>query len=118
MKHAFFRRLETVYDFLSSDAFLRPYLESYLALAELFALIRNAYSDRPYLAKDLTAKTRELLRGQTESGALALLGAIHYLGPKELAALKGSGTTGALAWWREAQAGPAQLEALVNEARE
>ncbi len=88
----FFRRLESLYDILSPDAFLRPYIESYQALAELFGLIRNAYSDRPYVDKELTAKTRELLRQQTESGALELPGAIHTLGPKELTALKMSGT--------------------------
>src|SRR5579883_388608 len=88
----FFRRLESLYDILSPDAFLRPYIESYQALAELFGLIRNAYSDRPYVDKELTAKTRELLRQRTESGALELPGAIHTLGPKELTALKMSGT--------------------------
>jgi type I restriction enzyme, R subunit len=88
----FFRRLESLYDILSPDAFLRPYVESYEALAELFALIRNAYSERPYVDKELTAKTRELLRGETESGALDLPGAIQALGPHELAALQASGT--------------------------
>ncbi|MFN8475906.1 MAG: HsdR family type I site-specific deoxyribonuclease [Anaerolineae bacterium] len=84
----FFRRVQNLYDILSPDAFLRPYIEQYQALAELYALIRNAYSSRVYIDKELTAKTKELLRSQTESGVLEPPGAIHKLGPAELEALK------------------------------
>jgi type I restriction enzyme, R subunit len=86
----FFKQLESLYDILSPDAFLRPFLDDYLALSELYALIRNAYSERPYTDRELTAKTRELLREHTESNRLDLPGAIHTLGAAELAALKTS----------------------------
>jgi type I restriction enzyme R subunit len=85
---AFFQRLQNLYDILSPDAFLRPFIEDYHALAELFGLIRNAYGDRVYVDRELTAKTRELLRRRTTSERLELPGAIHQLGPRELAALK------------------------------
>lgn len=84
----FFRQLEALYDVLSPDALLRPFMDDYQALAELYGLIRNAYSDRIYVDKEFTAKTRELLRHHTASGRIELPGAIHELGPKELAALK------------------------------
>src|SRR5262249_27988702 len=58
----FFKQLEGLYDILSPDAYLRPFVGDYLALAELFALIRGAYSSRPYTDREVTAKTRELLR--------------------------------------------------------
>ncbi|MEI4908259.1 hypothetical protein Q8G40_29680, partial [Klebsiella pneumoniae] len=38
----FIRQLESLYEVLSPDAFLRPYIERYQALMELYALIRNA----------------------------------------------------------------------------
>ena len=44
----FFRQLQNVYEVISPDAFLRPFMDEYLAVAELYALIRNAYSDRIY----------------------------------------------------------------------
>jgi type I restriction enzyme, R subunit len=84
----FFRQLQNLYDVISPDAFLRPFIEDYLALGELYALIRNAYSDRPYIDKELSAKTKDLLKEYTASGKLDLPGAIHELGPKELAGLK------------------------------
>ena len=92
----FFKQLQGVYDILSPDAFLRPFLEDYLALSELFALIRNAYADRAYVDRELTAKTRELLRQHTDGQYVQLPGAVHELGAAELAALK-QGDTSAIA---------------------
>ena len=86
----FFRQAQNLYEILSPDAFLRPFMDEYLAMVELYALIRNAYSDRIYVDKEITAKTRELLHEHTRGGELELPGAIHSLGPKELAALKAS----------------------------
>lgn len=84
----FFKQVQNVYDILSPDPFLRDYIEDYQSLAELYALVRNAYADQIYVDRELTAKTRELLRERSASGALELPGAIHELGPQELAALK------------------------------
>lgn len=86
--YKFFRQIESLYEILSPDAELRPFIKEYEALAELFALIRNAYSTRPYTDKELTEKTRQLLRSQTTSSNLEPPGAIHELGAQELAALK------------------------------
>jgi type I restriction enzyme, R subunit len=86
----FFRQAQNLYDILSPDAFLRPFMEEYLALAELYGLIRNAYSDRIYVDRELTAKTKRLLQERTQGGEIELPGAIYTLGPTELAALKQS----------------------------
>lgn len=89
----FFKQLQNLYEILSPDAALRPWLEDFQSLAELYGLIRNAYSDRVYVDKELTAKTRELLRAHTDNEHLDLPNAIHELGPDELAALKSSDAT-------------------------
>lgn len=86
----FYRQVQSLYDILSPDAFLRGYIDDYQALAELFGLIRNAYADRVYVDRELTAKTKALLREHTTGDTLELPGAIHELGPQELAALKDS----------------------------
>lgn len=65
-------------------------MDDYLALAELYAFIREAFSDRVYLDKELTAKTKGLLHQYTTTNRLELPGAIHELGAKELALLKQS----------------------------
>lgn len=86
----FAKQLQALYDVLSPDAFLRPYIEAYQGLIELYLLVRNAYGDRLYVDKELTAKTRALLRAHSASERMELPGAIHALGPQELAALKAS----------------------------
>lgn len=89
----FFRQLQNVYEVISPDAFLRPFMDEYLAVAELYALIRNAYSDRIYVDREVANKTRELLQTHTITGQLEIPGAIQTLGAEELAKLKQSDTT-------------------------
>jgi len=89
----FFRQLQNVYEVVSPDAFLRPFIDDYLALAELYALIRTAYGDRIYVDREVSNKTRELLQQHTITGQLEIPGAVHTLGPEELAKLKDSDTT-------------------------
>ena len=86
----FFRRLENLYEVLSPDAALRPYLDDYHALTELYIFVREAYSDRPYVDKELTSKTKLLLHRHATSSNLELPGAIRELGVKELALLRQS----------------------------
>lgn len=88
----FFKQVQNIYDILSPDAFLRPYIQDYQSLARLYALILNAYTDI-YVDKEITAKTRALLQKYTTGGDLELPGAIRELGPRELKALRDSGTS-------------------------
>jgi len=69
--------------------FLLPYLEDHLALADLYMLVRCDIDAVP-VDRELTHKTRELLRAHTTSTPLELPGAIRELGPEELAMLKQS----------------------------
>jgi len=41
---------------------IRPFLDDYLALSELYTLIRNAYGERIYIDREISNKTRDLLR--------------------------------------------------------
>ena len=80
----FFKGLQNLYDILSPDPFLHPFIADYQALATLYGLIRNAYSDRIYVDKELTAKTRELLQEHTESNLFELPDAVYELGADTL----------------------------------
>ena len=85
----FFKQLQNIYTILSPDAFLHPFIGDYQALASLYGLIRNAYADRPYIDRELTAKTRELLQQHTESDQFALPGSIQELNANTLREIKG-----------------------------
>ena len=86
----FFKQVQNLYNILSPDAFLRPFIKNYQALASLYGLIRNAYADRTYVDKELTAKTRELLQQHTESDTFTLPGSVHELGADALRKIKQS----------------------------
>ena len=86
----FFKQLQNIYTILSPDAFLGPFIDDYQLLASLYGLIRNAYADRIYVDKELTAKTRELLQRYTGSDPFALPGSIQELNANTLREIKGS----------------------------
>ena len=89
----FFKGLQNLYDILSPDTFLHPFIADYQALATLYGLIRNAYSDRTYVDKELTAKTRKLLQTHTESHLFELPDAVYELGTDTLQKIDQSDTS-------------------------
>jgi type I restriction enzyme R subunit len=86
----FFRQVQSLYDILSPDAFLRPYIEDYQALAVLYAWIRQAYSDRVYVDREFTRKTKDLLQQHTQSGILEPPTVVYEIGQPQLLALRES----------------------------
>lgn len=60
--YAFYKEVENLYEIISPDAFLRPYIEAYAKLSALYNLIRNAYSTQVTLVKELMRKTEALVR--------------------------------------------------------
>ena len=89
----FFKGLQNLYDILSPDAFLHPFIANYQSLATLYGLVRNAYADRTYIDKELTAKTRELLQEHTESHLFELPDAVYELGTDTLQKIDQSDTS-------------------------
>ena len=86
----FFKQLQDIYTILSPEAFLRPFIGDYQALASLYGLIRNAYADRTYVDKELTAKTQKLLQQHTESSDFSLPASIQELDANTLREIKQS----------------------------
>ena len=86
----FFKQLQDIYTILSPDPFLRPFIADYQSLASLYGLIRNAYADRIYVDKELTAKTKKLLQQHTESSDFSLPASIQELDANTLREIKQS----------------------------
>ena len=84
----FFRDTQNLYNIISPDSYLRPFMDDYQAVASLYSLIRNAYADRIYVDKELTAKTRELLQQHTDSHRFEMPGAIQALNADTLKEIK------------------------------
>lgn len=71
-RHAFykyFRELADMYEILSPDAFLYPYIDDYDQLSRMYRLLRAAY-DTLFVDKELTRKTAWLVQEHTRGGAI------------------------------------------------
>jgi type I restriction enzyme R subunit len=64
--YRYFRELEEVYEILSPDEFLRPFLDDYRALSEMYQVLRSSYEARPIASLDFLEKTARLVQEHTQ----------------------------------------------------
>lgn len=57
-----YKEIELLYEIISPDAFLRPYLEDYATLSGMYAVVRNAYTRQVYVDRAFQKKTNELVQ--------------------------------------------------------
>ena len=65
--YKFFRELETLYEIISPDPFLRDHLEDYEKLSNLYRIVRNAFARGVALYRELAKKTEGLIRERAEA---------------------------------------------------
>lgn len=64
-RKAFFREykeIEMLYEIISPDAFLRPFIDDYSTLSAMYAVVRNAYTRRVMVDRAFQRKTSELVQ--------------------------------------------------------
>lgn len=84
----FFRELETFYEIISPDKFLRDYLDNYAKLSYLYEVVQNAYSDHVLTDKELMSKTSLLVRKAVELQGLKKTLPVIEINEKTLEAWK------------------------------
>lgn len=57
-----YKEIEMLYEIISPDLFLRPYLDTYATLSAIYAVVRNAYTKRVYVDRAFQRKTNELVQ--------------------------------------------------------
>lgn len=85
--YAYFRELEEVYEILSPDAFLRPFMEDYQRLVEMYRLLRSTYEPHIPVDKSFLRKTAEIVQKHTTTDAVHEPAATYEIGPYALMAL-------------------------------
>lgn len=70
--YQFFREISGIYDVLSPDPFLRPYLEKMETLAEFYRILREAYEPGISIDRDFSRKVSSLVQKHTKSGSIGL----------------------------------------------
>ncbi len=66
-----FKELEMLYEIISPDAFLRPFIDDYTALAAMYAVVAKAYTKPVYVDKAFQRKTNELVQKHVTSSPIA-----------------------------------------------
>ena len=57
-----YKELESLYEIISPDAFLRPYMNDYNILSQIYAIVRNAFAKRIDVDREFLRKTNELVK--------------------------------------------------------
>ena len=57
-----YKEIEMLYEIISPDAFLRPFIEDYATLSNIYLVVRNAYTWRVYVDRDFQRKTNALVQ--------------------------------------------------------
>ena len=57
-----YKEIEMLYEIISPDAFLRPFIDEYRTLSEIYATVRKIYTRYVIVDKEFQRKTNELVR--------------------------------------------------------
>lgn len=57
-----YKEIEMLYEIISPDAFLRPFIEDYTTLSSIYAVVQNAYAKKVYVDRAFQKKTNELVQ--------------------------------------------------------
>ena len=68
--YSFYKELSSIYEILSPDAFLRPYVEDYDTLSRIYKILREAFDPGTPIDKDFLRKTAKLVQQHTKSGVI------------------------------------------------
>jgi len=85
--YAFFREVQEIYEILSPDPFLRPFLKDYERLVEMYRLVRSAYEPHVPVDKSFLRKTAGIVQQHTVTSQIRELQATYEIGPAALLAL-------------------------------
>jgi type I restriction enzyme R subunit len=78
-----YKEIEMLYEIISPDKFLRPFIEPYGTLSAIYDVVRKAYAKRVMVDRDFQRKTNALVQEHVGSGGF------HSKGPLELVAING-----------------------------
>jgi len=87
--YQYFRQAQEVYEMLSPDAYLRPYLEEYSDLSTIYLMVRAAYEPHILIDRSFWRKTADLVQQHTATTSLLPAGAVTKLDADVMQSLLG-----------------------------
>jgi type I restriction enzyme R subunit len=58
-----YKEIEMLYEIISPDAYLRPFIDDYTTVSKIYEVVRKAYTKRVYVDRAFQKKTNELVQG-------------------------------------------------------
>lgn len=77
--YEYFRELQDVYEILSPDPFLRPFMADYEELARMYRMLRANYEPGISVDRSFLRKTAQLVQEHTETGAIQQPNGVYRL---------------------------------------
>jgi len=65
-----YKEVESLYEIISPDPFLRPFLDDYKKLSEMYLVVRNAFAKRTYVDREFLRKTKDLIKDRVDIDGL------------------------------------------------
>jgi type I restriction enzyme R subunit len=69
-----YKEIEMLYEIISPDAFLRPFIDGYATLSSIYHIVRKAYTKRVQVDRDFQYKTHQLVQQQVGSHGVDAVG--------------------------------------------
>jgi len=91
--YEFYKELADIYEILSPDAFLRPYLEDYDTLARIYKILKEAYEPSLIVDKEFTRKTAKLVQEHTKTEKIKSTLDVYEINEHTLKKLEESGSS-------------------------
>lgn len=66
-----YKELEMLYEIISPDGFLRPFIDNYTSLSAMYAVVASAYARKVYVDRAFQRKTNELVQKHVTSSPIA-----------------------------------------------
>jgi type I restriction enzyme, R subunit len=83
-----YKEIEMLYEIISPDAFLRPYLDSYATLSAIYGVVRKAYAKMVYVDRDFQKKTSELVQQHIDTNKLEAVSQIIEITPETISHIR------------------------------
>lgn len=83
-----FKEIEMLYEIISPDAFLRPWIEPFASLAAMYSVVRKAYTRTVYVDRDFQRKTDQLVRDNIGTYGIGAPGDLVAINADTIAVIK------------------------------
>ena len=65
-----YKEIEMLYEIISPDAFLRPFIDDYTTLSSIYAVVQKAYAKTVYVDKAFQRKTNDLVQSHIDTAVM------------------------------------------------